>query len=773
MKTIPEYFERIEHNARINNNFNLEWGTYSAVDFGLTFLPFANKFQNETIFCYDAAELFNAVSSLPKSLLTYKKELFSIRIYSYPITAEANKKKNNIRLNEEEICCFIEVDSEKNIYLSFKFGRSFHRLLNSGLKEENVGHDSGFFEKQVYKTDSKRFVEQLSQSINYEEFMPYILETINLTNTLNKTSSFEKFDDRIEKAYKEGVDGVLFEAGFVKNKSPKSWGHGDIEKTALGANGYQNYEIDVVYFGNWLRDYSSFISGLSIGFRYSDRQKMHIKNPFIDNNLIKEFSPAMPFKITHAAWVEIINIIAVKEFVISKKNNPAQHFDTHLKEFDKFFGEINRDNLGLYRPEEHIDNPKGLNDESILANKMLKDRVFFRYESDRNRFSETTLYPGPFIKYQNKQAVYSSYDVNPESKMKRYIKEDFKDRPSSFTYFKQQLNLAVEYGNSKNGYIHLGAALHVLEDYYAHTNFVEISLIKAGHLNTEPWIQPIPPITSLTTGEELACQIPIVTGVFGLADLVASIVPKLAETILPVKTDDFKNLEPGDRTLFDNLVIVVLEDFVNQEKDDPKKDKNPFRFLQGFTCEDALEYYKYFLKLRDKYLEMKKWAWVIFMPIEEIERLIKEIIDVILYFPKYILKLLLMSTNEVIKSTQTATAFYGTNPSHTQIAKDDPDHPLNPLAGLLAAEAVGEIGRQIKECWNKKKRVKDVVNWANSRYFAHPCDTNWADNQVKEWMNKNPDKLKDVQKSHFPEQVREYLDKLLQFDLNSLKFIKR
>ena len=478
----------------------------------------------------------------------------------------------------------------------------------------------------------------------------------------------------------------------------------------------------------------------------------------------------MPLKITHKAWVEVIKMIAVKEFVISKKNNPTQNYAAHLKEFENTFEKITRDSLGVYRPEEHIDNPKGLEDESILADKKLKDRIYFRYEHDKNRFSETTLYPGPYIKKLMNQTTVTSYDVNPDTKMKRFIKEDFPDRPSSFTFFKQQLYLAVEYGNSPKGYMHLGAAFHVLEDYYAHSNFVEISLIKVGYLNTEPWIQPVPEITSTTTGPELACQIPIVTGVFGLQDLVASVVPKFEEIILPTNVKEFKDLEPKERTLFDNLVVVVLEDFINQNKGAVVNPNNDTIFFHGFDLVTALAFYKDYLVIRDQYLVLRKAIAFLLVPIEKIEEMISKMIDVILYYPKALVALLAACTNEVIKLIQSTNTYYGTDPTHTQIAKDDAENSLNPLAGLLAAAAVGEIGSQIKECWKKKKKVKEVVHWADTRYFVHPCDTDWMEERVIEWAKKNPDKIENVKSSHKLEEVIKYLDEMLKFDLNSLDF---
>ena len=58
----------------------------------------------------------------------------------------------------------------------------------------------------------------------------------------------------------------------------------------------------------------------------------------------------------------------------------------------------------------------------------------------------------------------------------------------------------------------LGAAFHVLEDYFSHTNFVELSLRKLGY-DVYPWVEGKQK-NNPATGKPLYEDIPIVTGNF-------------------------------------------------------------------------------------------------------------------------------------------------------------------------------------------------------------------------------------------------------------------
>lgn len=112
----------------------------------------------------------------------------------------------------------------------------------------------------------------------------------------------------------------------------------DIEDTLLtllitrsgGGRKFSKLDVKRVYFGNWLRDYSQAVD---VKARYQ-----YTKLDLADNN--KQVGSV---KYVSAEAVRLI--LWVLGFM---------SFGFATREF-----EVTRDRLGCYRPEEHIDNPKG------------------------------------------------------------------------------------------------------------------------------------------------------------------------------------------------------------------------------------------------------------------------------------------------------------------------------------------------------------------------------------------------------------------------------
>ena len=101
------------------------------------------------------------------------------------------------------------------------------------------------------------------------------------------------------------------------------------------------------------------------------------------------------------------------------------------------------------------------------------------------------------------------------------------------------------------------------------------------------------------------------------------------------------------------------------------------------------------------------------------------------------------STDDDVKveQTQNSNKNYGTNPTHTQIAKDALNHPLNPLASALAKEAVKDVAEKIMTIWEtgSDPTGEQLAKYVANKYTIHPMfkGTDWADNIVKKWVNEN------------------------------------
>lgn len=505
---------------------------------------------------------------------------------------------------------------------------------------------------------------------------------------------------------KEKIKG--FGAGFNPGE------HGGIELTAL-VKLFSNDEIYKIYYGNWLRDYSQLLLGSTIRLTEAAKKEVEQSADLYILNILKANSS----KISHQGWVDLLEIFAAKEFVfeLDNPNKFCHQYSDHVKTFRERYGTLTKDILGIYRPEEHIDNPKGLKDESKLP-------ISYNYEGEKSNPRLLKLYAGE---------TPESLDIDSKFLLKKYIyKQNLtQDRPTSDYFLQQQIKLAAQYGKSKEGFRHLGAALHVVEDFFSHSNFVEVALIKYGSVQTDevlkkykyvyPWVEGM-------QGKDYK-TIPIVTGIFLTDDTIASVLPKLADKMFPIDFEDYEQRKEGDRTFSDALIITILTDFSLSDEKDKK--------FYGFSASEWLYAYNQYLSLVDFKCFLVENTFFIG---EWIDRLLQTASEVFSSFNNLAYNLLLQSTDETIKETQTLQTYinYGTNPTHTQLAKDATNHPLNDLAAILSSVAVKDIAERIKIILdtgidaNGEQLAKYVVN----KYTRHPKDTSWEMVEVKNWAIK-------------------------------------
>ncbi|GJP89611.1 hypothetical protein AnigIFM59636_010927 [Aspergillus niger] len=256
-----------------------------------------------------------------------------------------------------------------------------------------------------------------------------------------------------------------FGAGNIASISAvegKNWRHGDIEdmlKTIAFIKGHKwtSMMVKRVYFGNWLRDYSQAM----------------------DVGTLKSL-PAETIRI----------LVWILSFMT---------FGYATAEF-----EVTSERLGVYRPEEHIDNPKDYADNQ-----------------DAREFDQRLR--GPVRQVE--------LDIDPETGMKNYIANEEGGWATSSAYIKYSLARSIHYGRtythgSKKGNEEdlcealrcLGQGLHTLEDFAAHTNYIELALREMGFRNVFPH-------TGVNTQMNVRGHhvFPLVTGTFGMVDFFHSV----------------------------------------------------------------------------------------------------------------------------------------------------------------------------------------------------------------------------------------------------------
>ena len=276
-----------------------------------------------------------------------------------------------------------------------------------------------------------------------------------------------------------------FGAGNIASISAvegKNWRHGDIEdvlKTVACLKGHKwtSMMIKRVYFGNWLRDYSQAM----------------------DTGALKK---AQPEAIRILVW--ILSFLS---------------FGYATAEF-----EVTSERLGVYRPEEHIDNPKDYNDnqDAQVYDKRLR---------------------GPIRPIE--------LEIDPSTGMKNYIAHPNADWATSAAFVKYSFERSIHHGRLyMNGHglfkgkdedlaealRLLGQGLHCLEDFGAHTNYVELSLRELGFQNVFPH-----------TGSNTMINLrgkrvyPLVTGTFGMVDFYHSVLGEATDHFTQSEVNEMDN----------------------------------------------------------------------------------------------------------------------------------------------------------------------------------------------------------------------------------------
>jgi len=451
-----------------------------------------------------------------------------------------------------------------------------------------------------------------------------------------------------------------FGAGRGDKKSHRSFGHESIED-GLEIAGFDSAQRKAIYFGNWLRDYSQLI----------DPKLVHpVQGAGIYTaEIIQAIAAGQLPRVSRKKLTAIVDLFALKEFH-SLQQTPEDR--AHYRVTPKM--------LGVYRAHEHIDNPTTLDRNAFDPRSIDKDFTALVFPEDK----------------QNA--------VLPKRSMKRYIR-----RPIAFMI--KQLEAAKKEGMTAKGMRYFGEALHVLEDYFAHSNFVELSLKKLGHDEVLLWT------TRIEARENSRHEWPVVTGMFGALDIVGSVADPLANLLYG--NEPSPTPEPGERSDFDQVMLILLED------------------------EDPLlrEAYELYLKARDNVRKNEIYRWI-----NQVTKVAELPNEAIAYATSLIKKPLLKWAGDHIATLQTlldadpnsdASALV----SHSQLAKDHDTHPFHTLAVRMAAEAVKDVGQAMFDHWHGNSAGYGDPRALAEGMIVHPYDTDRFDQMVKDWALANPQRI--------------------------------
>lgn len=177
-------------------------------------------------------------------------------------------------------------------------------------------------------------------------------------------------------------------------------------------------------------------------------------------NFLRDYSQALDIGTLKSVNSETIRILV---WVLS-----FMAFGYATEEF-----EVTSDRLGIYRPEEHIDNPLG-----------------YAEGLDARKFDARLR--GPVAPIET--------EIDPRTGMKNYIANESGQWATSAGYLRFSFARSIHYGRQ---YTHgarnkgndddlcealrcLGQALHCLEDFSAHSNYCELALRELGYRHVFP-----------------------------------------------------------------------------------------------------------------------------------------------------------------------------------------------------------------------------------------------------------------------------------------------
>ena len=449
-----------------------------------------------------------------------------------------------------------------------------------------------------------------------------------------------------ERASDEKAGAVqFFGAGRGHGKPGLSFGHESIED-ALKKAFLTKEERRRIYFGNWLRDHSQAIDPALI-------------RPPKSRDIREGF--------TRSALTRVLDVKAREEF-----GN-----ETIFRVTPKM--------LGVYRAEEHIDNPHGIEDHS-------KDDPDFRQKWTEDEVA-----------------------VDPETGLLNYIANRKGRWVTSAAYVEKELRAAAALGATPEGLRTLGNALHTLEDFYSHSNFVELLLLRLGHSQVYPWAH--------RKVQAPTARYPLVTGKFGSNDIQVSLAYVLSESLTGAK-----KYEPGKRSSADEILLILLKDIPPQHLDPRQVERleKLMAFREGLS---------------------KQYPWV--------GEALNTLSTLLAALPHAILKA--QAKNHATRVTKSQDEFLGNalflHPTHSQLSKDHDDHPLHVLAANMAMGVVAEVGGLMDKVWAGHATVEKMVQ-AALQYFVHPEDIqdaaadrrSWLFERARQWAKAHPEKVQLLEK---------------------------
>ncbi|CAK1364750.1 hypothetical protein CB0940_08399 [Cercospora beticola] len=503
------------------------------------------------------------------------------------------------------------------------------------------------------------------------------------------------------------------------------WRHGDIGNLLplLPVSFVSNYaftklQAKQVYFGNWLRDFSQLLDTTCLD------------------------------KVHESILRAVVAILAFMEFGLA-----TDGFD------------VTKERLGVYRHEEHIDNPKGYADLPDKDATKIDGRL-------RGPVREVEL------------------EVDPKTGMKNYIANSGKDWTTSADYIRKKLWACIEYKRNENeadALISLGAAMHTIEDFAAHSNFIELCLREFdgcqdifAFVGDKSWIEApgshskVPPLTTGTFG-----AVDILHSFLGEADDRAAIINrgetrttsfgdlsnmqsklfsssnfKSAFQAIASVAEKISSLTPGNSDIAGQLqsinsAVTDAQNNSNQTKSSDEKSDEPFPNLWNaihpiFKLHDDIQLWTMKHDDGPTFPGLSKAIEDIKTQADNLAyKLLAAFIEPALNEVRAAAEMAKQQTVEMSKASEIwEPGSMDSNPTHSELAKDHFSNLLNQPAGIIATICLNWSTQQIVKCWDDpsldvEETIEDILSIMHHPAFVQePSDIQrYMQDSVREWWD--------------------------------------
>jgi hypothetical protein len=345
--------------------------------------------------------------------------------------------------------------------------------------------------------------------------------------------------------------------------------------------------------------------------------------------------------------------------------------------------------------------------------------------------------------------------IDPENGMKTYIASENAGIDTSAGLVRKLIRRSIELGRSYSrnksnkadlyeALRLLGTACHCLEDFSAHSNYVELALIEMGERDVFPHVGRRTEIRLQGARNEVY---PIVTGTFGGVDFLHSVCGEFGDKMVQSEIEELEgtlqNSENSDASMLEDLLNKVPSGIFGG-KDEAGKVQELKQNSQAHQMQNTRisprqpeEWTRYLHDVQNQIKPIIEWHDEVMQGITEtIEKIpiLPDLIDniqeeinkfVFSLLAPYIVPIIRQiknelntGSNEIIQSSKNAQHIVfnddrSSDPTHSMLSKDHFSNILNEPAGKVAQATVKWVVPQIVEAWDDEnvdiRRVNDRI----------------------------------------------------------------